>query len=154
MTGVIHRTRSTRIHWIALTVGGVLTVVVGLTLGVPGSWWFSVIAAGSLFLAAARTARSGVQVDGEGVTIMNLVNDIRLHWSDVDHFEVADDGPFSSWGRGHPFGRWTHGWVSTSSGGWIALDCTASNADEAARIVFLLEEARKAAAQPPASSER
>jgi hypothetical protein len=152
MTGVIHRTRSTRIRWIALTIGGVLTLVVGVTLGDPGSWWLSVIAAGSLFVAAARTRRSGVQVDREGVTIMNLVNDIRLQWSDVDHFEVADDGPFSSWGRRHPFNRWTHGWVLTSSGGWIALDCTASNADDAARLVFLLEEARKATAQPP--SER
>jgi hypothetical protein len=154
MTGVIHRTRSARVRWIALAIGGGLTIAVGMTQGVPGSRWFSFAVAASLFVAAARTRRSGVQVDQDGVTVMNLVRDIRVPWSDVEHFEVADDGPFS-WGRRHPFRRWTHGWVLTSTRGWIPLDCTASNTDEAARLVFLLEEARTASnAQPPTSSDR
>jgi hypothetical protein len=152
--GVVHRTPSARIRWIALAIGGVLTIIVGVSQGVPGSWWFSFVVGASSFVAAARTRRSGVRVDSDGVTVMNLVRDIRVPWSDVDHFEVADDGPFSSWGRGHPFHRWTHGWVLTSSRGWIPVDCTASNTDDAARLVFLLEEARKAHAQRPASSER
>jgi hypothetical protein len=150
--GVIHRTHSARIRWIALAIGGVLTIVVGVTQGVPGSWWFSFLLGALLFVVAARTRRSGVGVDPAGVTVMNLIHDIRVPWSDVRGFEVADDGPFSGWRRG-PFGPPTHGWLLSDSRGWIPLDCAMSSVDDATRLVFLLEEARRAA-QPPAPTER
>jgi hypothetical protein len=85
--------------------------------------------------------------------VMNLSRDIRVPWSEVQGFDVADDGPFSGWRRG-PFGRPTHGWLSSSSHGWIPLDCAMWSVDDAARLVFLLEEARRsAAAQPPTASD-
>jgi len=150
MTSEVHRTRSARIDPWVLAGGGLLTVVVGVTLFVPGSWWLPFLIAALLFVAALRIRRSGVRVDAEGVTVMNILRDIRVPWSDVEGFEVTDDGPFSGRGRGYP----SHGWLSTSTHGWIRLDCATRNVDEAARLVFLLEGARKAAAQPPTSSER
>jgi hypothetical protein len=146
-TGVIHRTGEERIKsWIVAT-GAALTFLFG-ALQSPRARWFPFLLATILLIAAARSRRSGVRVDHAGVTIMNLVRDIRVPWADVDHFEIADDGPFSGWGRGRP----THRWLLSASRGWVPLDCAMSSMDGATRLVFLLEETRKAPPHPPSSS--
>jgi hypothetical protein len=94
-TEVIHRTREGKITSGVVAGGGVLTLLFGLSQ-TAGARWFAFLLAVLMFIAAARTRRSGVRVDDEGVTVMNVARDIRVSWSDVDHVEVSDDGPFSA----------------------------------------------------------
>jgi hypothetical protein len=86
--------RSVGTFWgaIALTVGGAVFLVVGVTGG-RGRIAAFVIGA-LLLLAAWRMWVAGIRVDAEGVTVGTFLLSRRVSWQDVDRFAVMPLGRY------------------------------------------------------------